>query len=140
MYLADMVWKWSPRGNNREQQLALSAEYARVTDLNRYASSDDYHEGWYGSAVYRFSPQWSAGVRHGRVNLKLGHGDHFHDGELEETSLMLAWNPSHTQTLRLQYTEQDAVKDWDDTFAGAADNVLTLQYIISFGAHDAHTF
>ena len=140
MYLADLVWKWSPRGNNREQQLALSAEYARVTDLNQYASNDDYHEGWYGSAVYRFSPQWSAGVRHGRVDLKLGHGDHFHDGSLEETSLMLAWNPSHTQTLRLQYTEQDAVEDWDDTFADAADNVLTLQYIISFGAHDAHTF
>jgi hypothetical protein len=139
LYMADLVWKWAPQGNNRAQQLTLSVEYARVTDLNEYASSDDYHEGWYGSAVYRFAPQWSAGVRHGRVNLKLGHGDHFHDGALEENAVMLAWNPSHTQTLRLQYTHQDAVKDWDETFAGA-DEALTLQYIISFGAHDAHAF
>ena len=139
LYMADLVWKWAPRGNNRDQQLTLSAEYMRVTDLNEYASSDDYHEGWYGSAVYRFAPEWSVGVRQGRVKLKLGHGDHFHDGELEETTAMLAWNPTHTQTLRLQYTHQDAVQDWDETFAGA-DNAVTLQYIISFGAHDAHSF
>lgn len=139
LYLADLVWKWAPRGNNRNQQLTLSAEYARVTDLNEYADSNDYHEGWYGSAVYRFAPQWSAGVRHGRVDLKLGHGDHFHDGALEETSAMLAWSPSHSQTLRLQYTHQDTVEDWHDTLAGA-DNAVTLQYIISFGAHDAHAF
>ncbi|WP_255482961.1 hypothetical protein [Marinobacterium marinum] len=139
LYMADLVWKWAPRGNNRNQQLTLSAEYARVTDLNEYAGSDDYHEGWYGSAVYRFAPRWSAGVRHGRVDLKLGHGDHFHDGALKETTAMLAWNPTHTQTLRLQYTHQDVVEDWHDTFAGA-DNAVTLQYIISFGAHDAHAF
>lgn len=139
LYLADLVWKWAPRGNNRDQQLTLSAEYARVTDLNEYATSDDYHEGWYGSAVYRFAPQWSAGVRHGRVDLKLGHGDHFHDGALEETTAMLAWSPAHTQTLRLQYTHQNVVEDWHDTFEGA-DNAVTLQYIISFGAHDAHAF
>ncbi|PSL16731.1 hypothetical protein CLV44_101129 [Marinobacterium halophilum] len=139
LYLADLVWKWAPKGNNRDQQLTLSAEYARVNDLNEYASGDDYHEGWYGSAVYRFAPQWSAGVRHGRVDLKLGHGDHFHDGALEETVAMLAWSPSHSQTVRVQYSHQDAVEDWHGTFAGA-DNAVTLQYIISFGAHDAHTF
>ncbi len=139
MYMADLVWKWAPRGNNRNQQLTLSAEYARVTDLNEYASSDDYHQGWYGSAVYRFAPQWSAGVRYGRVDLMLGHDDHFHDGKLEETTAMVAWNPTHTQTLRLQYTHQDVIEDWNDTFEGA-DNAVTLQYIISFGAHDAHAF
>lgn len=140
MYLADLVWKWAPQGNNRNQQLTLSAEYARVTDPNEYANSKEYHEGWYGSAVYRFAPQWSAGLRHGRLDVQLGHDDHFHEGSLEETAVMLAWNPSHTQTLRLQYTRQDVRKDWHDTFDAAADDVLTLQYIISFGAHDAHSF
>jgi hypothetical protein len=70
----------------------------------------------------------------------MGHDDHFHEGALEETAVMLAWNPSHTQTLRLQYTHQNVLQDWDDTFDAAADDVLTLQYIISFGAHDAHSF
>ncbi|MBV0932756.1 porin [Marinobacterium weihaiense] len=139
LYLADLVWKWAPEGNNRNRQLTLSAEYARATDLNEHASSDEYHEGWYGSAVYRFAPQWSAGLRHGRVDVKLGHDDHFHDGALEETTAMLAWSPSHSQTLRVQYTHQDAVEDWHDTFAGA-DNTVTVQYIVSFGAHDAHAF
>lgn len=140
LYLADLVWKWAPQGNNRDQQLTLSAEYARVTDPNEHASSKEYHEGWYASAVYRFAPQWSAGVRHGRIDVQMGHDDHFHEGALEETALMLAWNPTHTQTLRVQYTHQDVRKDWHDTFEAESDEVLTLQYIISFGAHDAHAF
>lgn len=140
LYLADLVWKWAPQGNNRDQQLTLSAEYARVTDPNEHASSEEYHEGWYGSAVYRFAPQWSAGVRHGRIDVQMGHGDHFHEGALEETALMLAWNPTHTQTLRLQYSHQDVREDWSDTFEAESDEVLTVQYIISFGAHDAHAF
>lgn len=140
LYLADAVWKWSPEGNNRNQQLAISGEYIRVTDPNQYAKNDQYHEGWYGSAVYRFSPRWSAGIRHGQVDLQLGHDDHFHEGSLRETSAMLAWNPSHTQTLRLQYSYQDVHKDWHDTFTESADNAVTLQYILSFGAHDAHSF
>jgi len=140
LYLADLVWKWAPQGNNRNQQLTLSAEYARVTDPNEHAGNNEYHEGWYGSAVYRFAPQWSAGLRHGRVDVQMGHGDHFHEGSLEETAVMLAWNPTHTQTLRLQYTNQNVRKDWRDTFAAESDDVLTLQYIISFGAHDAHSF
>ncbi|MBT00816.1 MAG: hypothetical protein CMI01_19460 [Oceanospirillaceae bacterium] len=140
MYLADIVWKWSPQGNNRDQQLSLSGEYIRVTDPNQYASNSQYHEGWYGSAVYRFSPQWSMGIRHGKVDLQLGHDDHFHEGSLAESSVMLAWNPTHTQTLRLQYSHQDVQKDWNETFTESSDNALTLQYIISFGAHDAHAF
>lgn len=140
LYAADLVWKWAPKGNNRNQQLILSAEYARASDINEFASSNEYHEGWYGSAVYRFTPQWSAGLRYGRIDVQLGHGDHFHEGALDETSVMLAWNPSHTQTLRLQYTHQDVHKDWHETFDEAADDVLTLQYVISFGAHDAHAF
>ncbi|TCK04774.1 hypothetical protein [Marinobacterium mangrovicola] len=140
LYLADIVWKWSPQGNNRGQQLTLSGEYIRATDPNESAASSDYHEGWYGSAVYRFSPQWSAGIRHGRVDLQMGHDDHFHEASMTESTLMLAWNPTHTQTVRLQYAHQDVRKDWQDTLSDSADNALTLQYIISFGAHDAHAF
>lgn len=134
LYIADLVWKWSPRGNNRQQQLTLSGEYLYADDLNEHAGSDDVHKGWYASAVYQFAPQWSAGVRYGEVDLKEAHGDHFHDQELEETNFMLSWSRSHFSTLRLQYTLQDAYGFEE------ADNTVTLQYVMSFGEHGAHGF
>lgn len=134
LYLADLVWKWAPGGNNRQQQLTLSGEYLYADDLNEYARSDDVHEGWYASAVYQFAPQWSVGTRYGQVELKETHGDHFHDQELKETDVMLAWSHSHFSTVRLQYTRQEA-----DGFE-KADNTVMLQYVMSFGAHGAHGF
>ncbi|WP_206052649.1 hypothetical protein [Neptunomonas marina] len=134
IYIADVVWKWAPQGNNRQQQLKLAGEYIRVTDINEYAGSSDYHSGYYLSAVYRFLPEWSVGVRHGELDVKNPHGDHFHAADISETSVMVAWNPTHTQTVRLQYTEQDGNGFEDD------DNAITLQYQIGFGSHAAHGF
>lgn len=134
LYIADLVWKWSPNGNTRQQQLTLSGEYLYADELNEHARSSDYHQGWYTSAVYRFIPQWSVGARYGRVDLKEAHGDHFHDQQLKETDLMLAWSRSHFSTLRLQYTHQSA-HGFED-----ADNTVTLQYVMTFGAHGAHDF
>jgi len=134
LYITDLVWKWAPDGNNRQQQLTLSGEYLYADDLNEHASSDDVHEGWYASAVYQFAPQWSAGARYGQVELKEAHGDHFHDQELKETDVMLAWSHSHFSTVRLQYTHQEA-HGFDQ-----ADNTVILQYVMSFGAHGAHGF
>ena len=133
-YIADLVWKWAPQGNNRHQQLTLSGEYFRVTDLNQYSTDDDYHSGYYLSGVYRFLPEWSIGARYGEINVQEAHGDHFHGAKLNESSVMLAWNPTHTQTLRLQYTHQSG-----DEFEHT-DNAITLQYQIGFGDHEAHTF
>ncbi len=134
LYIADAVWKWAPNGNAREQQLTLSGEYLYADDLNRYATSDDTHEGWYLSGVYRFAPQWSAGLRYGEVDLRQAHDDHFHDQSLDETEVMLAWSHSHFSTLRLQYTHQDG-NGFDN-----ADDTVTVQYVMSLGAHGAHGF
>lgn len=134
LYIADLVWKWSPNGNTRQQQLTLSGEYLYADDLNEFAGSDDTHEGWYASAVYQFAPQWSAGARYGEVELSEPHGDHFHDQSLKETDVMLAWSHSHFSTVRLQYTHQDG-----KGFA-QADNTVMVQYVLSLGAHGAHGF
>lgn len=134
LYVADAVWKWSPNGNAREQQITLSGEYLYADDLNEYATSDDYHEGWYVSSVYQFAPQWSAGVRYGEVDLRQAHGDHFHSQSLQETDVMLAWSRSHFSTLRLQYTHQS------DTGFSNADNTVMVQYVMSLGAHGAHGY
>ncbi|WP_323753458.1 hypothetical protein [Marinobacter sp.] len=134
LYIADAVWKWSPNGNTREQQVTLSAEYLYADDLNEFATSDDVHEGWYVSAVHQFAPQWSAGVRYGETELSEAHGDHFHKQDLQETDVMLSWSRSHFSTVRVQYTHQAA------TGFSESDNTVAVQYVMSLGAHGAHGY
>jgi hypothetical protein len=136
LYLIDAVWKWAPGGNNRERQLRVSTEYARITDLNRYAGSGDVHQAWYVSAVYRFAPQWEAGLRLDELKVQEPHGDHFHGGRLQERSASLAWKRSHDTALRLQWTGQRNRGGFDD----AVRSSVQVQYVMSLGAHSAHPF
>ncbi|MGE0798959.1 MAG: hypothetical protein AB7G13_33915 [Lautropia sp.] len=135
LWIADAVWKWAPNGNNRSRQLRLSAEYLRVNEPSRFATDDDFHEGWYVSAVYRFAPQWDAGVRHGELKVREPHGDHFHGGRLRETELMLAWKRSHFSAVRLQWTRQRNLGSFPD-----AGRAVMVQYVMSLGGHGAHSF
>ncbi len=149
-YVADFVYKWAPNGNYKYQHLTLSGEYFRVTDFKPLeehhddhdahdAHGDegkDYQDGWYLSGVYQFSPKWSAGVRYGQVDTQLMHDDHFDPQKLKETEVSLAWHHSHFSTVRLQYTNQQGTN-----FEGIEDdNVITLQYVMTLGAHGAHQF
>ena len=148
-YVADFVYKWAPNGNYKYQHLTLSGEYFRVTDFKALEeehddhdehghddSSKDYQDGWYLSGVYQFSPKWSAGVRYGQVDTQLMHDDHFDPQKLKETEVSLAWHHSHFSTVRLQYTNQQGTN-----FEGIEDdNVITLQYVMTLGAHGAHQF
>ncbi|WP_415892492.1 hypothetical protein ACMXYN_14785 [Neptuniibacter sp. PT8_73] len=136
LYIADLVWKWSPNGNNRQEQLKIAAEYAYVDDL--YGAEVNDFSGWYLSGVYQFDENWAAGIRHGQVDLAHEHehdGEHeWEDSELKETAVMVSWSPTHTQKVRLEYRHQDA-----DNMEGE-DNAITLQYQVGFGAHAAHSF
>ncbi|MGI2169723.1 hypothetical protein ACROAE_05940 [Shewanella sp. MF05960] len=150
-YIADFVYKWAPNGNYKYQNLTVSGEYFRVTDIfgeepghvddvgdvdDHELSGDDYHEGWYLSSVYQFSPSWSAGVRYGLVDTFEIHEDHLDPQKLKETEVSLAWHSSHFSTVRLQYTHQQGTN-----FDGFEDdNIVTLQYVMSLGAHGAHQF
>lgn len=147
-YIADVVYKWAPNGNYKYQNLTVSGEYFRVTDIfamepghiveadHDDISSDDYHQGWYVSSVYQFSPRWSAGIRYGQVDTYEVHGDHLHPQQLKESEVSLAWHSSHFSTVRLQYTHQTGTN-----FDGFEDdNILTLQYVMSLGAHGAHQY
>ncbi|MDO4681921.1 MAG: hypothetical protein Q4B17_03930 [Lautropia sp.] len=135
LWLTDLTWKWAPDGNNRERQLRLSWEYARITDLGPYAHSSQTNSAHYLSAVWRFAPNWETGLRLDRLSVQMPHGDHFHAGRLRERSVMLAWKPSHLQSLRLQYTHQH-----DARGITPVKRSVQLQYVISFGAHGAHSF
>ncbi len=134
--LIDAVWKWAPDGNNRERQLRVSTEYARVTGLNAFARSSDRHEAWYGAVAYRFAPQWEAAVRVDDLRVREPHGDHFHSGHLREASTSLTWKRSHFSALRLQWTGQRDRGGFDN----AVRSSVQLQYVMSLGAHGAHPF
>jgi len=143
-YIADFVYKWAPNRNYKYQHLTVSGEYFKVTDFTPLAHEDaplsessvDDQQGWYLSGVYQFSPNWSAGLRYGEVDTQEMHGDHFDGQTLKESEVSLAWHHSHYSTVRLQYTNQkgtnfDGIED---------DNVMTLQYVMTLGAHNAHQF
>jgi len=135
-WMIDATWKWAPGGNNRDQQVRAGFEAARITDLNRYATSRDRHEAQSIWAVWRFRPDWETGLRTDWLRVRIPHGDHFHSGRLRELSAMLAWKPNHMQSLRLQLTRQyDAVG-----FSRPASRSVQVQYVLAFGAHPAHPF
>jgi hypothetical protein len=135
LYLADVAWKWAPDGNNSRQQLRLAYEFAEVRDLNRHARGRDKHRAHYLSAVWRFAPSWEIGARADLLRVREPHGDHFHSGRLREDAVMLAYKPTHLQTLRLQLTRQHDAKGFE-----TGKHAVQLQYVLSFGAHAAHAF
>ncbi|MBY5923079.1 OprO/OprP family phosphate-selective porin [Ferrimonas balearica] len=139
------VYKWAPNGNYKYNHLTVSGEYFYLDapfehgDHGEEEGAPEYYDGWYLSALYQFNPSWSAAVRYGEMNAALfeleGDHGHFHDARIKETEAMVAWHASHFSTVRLQYTHQDVTElgDFDD-------HVVTLQYIMTLGAHGAHQF
>lgn len=135
LYLFDLAYKWAPDGNNSQRQLRLAYEYAELRDLNRYARSSDKHRAHYLSAVWRFAQAWELGARTDLLRVRQPHGDHFHGARLAEDAVMLAYKPTHLQTVRVQYTRQREAVGFE-----TGKHALQLQYILSFGAHAAHSF
>lgn len=155
-YVADFVYKWAPDGNYKYQHLTLSAEYLYMDGFmpeegehheeheehdeheehHEGGSVNDYHQGWYVSGVYQLSPAWSVGLRYGQLDASVMHEEHFHEQELKETEAAITWHPSHFSALRLQYVHQDGtnIQGIED------DNIVTLQYVMTLGAHGAHQF
>ena len=149
-FVADFVYKWAPNGNYKYQHLTLSAEYFRVSDFmvpdldeehlsaehDEEGSVKDYHQAWYVSGVYQFSPSWSAGLRYGKLNTQVLHEEHFDQQTLKETELSVAWHNSHFSTVRVEFSHQSNI-GFDNA---ENDNVITLQYVMALGAHNAHQF
>jgi hypothetical protein len=147
MWISDLVWKWAPDGNNRNQQVRLNWEYARVSGINRFADSSMRHSASTLGAVWKFHPAWEAGVRTDwlRVNKAESHEGEieFGYGRLKENAIMVAYKPTHMQTVRLQLTQQKATganEEGEAVFANPARRSIQLQYVIGFGAHGAHTY
>ena len=148
MQVSDLVWKWSPQGNNRNQQVRVNWEYAQVSRIHPLLDPSLKHTASSVGAVWRFHPAWEVGVRTdlARVNQaelhEVDHEPEVKQGRLKENAIMLAYKPSHKQTLRLQLTQQSARHSDADhaVFGNPAKRSLQLQYVVAFGAHGAHAY
>lgn len=134
--MLDLAWKWAPRGNPRDQQVRLVLEHARLSGLQDAVLAQRRHEATSLSLVWRFRPDWEAGLRTDRLRAAFAHEDHADAARLNEQAAMLVYKPSHKQSLRLQWTTNRNPQG----FEMASRRTFSLQYVVSFGAHGAHNF
>ena len=87
-------------------------------------------------------PRWRVGYRYDRLdagnalfgaNLGAGNFPLLTSNKPQRNTVMLDWNPSEFSRIRLQFAQ-------DKTRPEATDHQLWLQYVMSLGAHGAHSF
>jgi hypothetical protein len=145
MWMTDLVYKWAPNGDSKNQQVRLIWEHARVSGIHPESGSLR-HSGTSLAAVYRFQPSWEVGARTDwlEVNKPEFHEDEgeyeFAPGRLRENALMIAYKPNHMQTYRLQWSRQTATGGEEPVFASPVKNSIQFQVVIGFGAHGAHSY
>jgi hypothetical protein len=144
-FLADFVWKWAPNGNASYQNFKFQSEYFQRREngnLDAGAGADDYRtrqSGWYAQGVYQFTPNWRGGLRY--EQLDSGTRDFGANAanllvesyRPKRASVMVDYSWSEFSRLRLQFAQ-------DKAMAGLTDNQVSLQYVMSLGAHGAHKF
>ena len=134
------VLKWAPNGNSTIRNFKLQGEYFRRREdgtlaLDSYSSRQS---GWYAQGVYQFMPQWRVGYRYDQLDSGATSADTalfpiLSPYRPKKHSVMLDWSPSEFSRIRLQLAR-------DYSRVDEPDNQLFLQYIVSLGAHGAHTF
>ena len=160
-WIADFVWKWAPDGNPKYRNFKLQAEYFNRRETGDIfcqpetggvglcnASADAYRSrqsGWYAQGVYQFTPNWRAGLRYDQLNsgaphigalaaAQIGEGNAvFQSFNPRRSTAMVDYSWSEFSRIRLQLAR-------DQSMPGITDNQLTLQYIMSLGAHGAHKY
>lgn len=147
LWVSDLVWKWAPSGNNRQQQLTVAWELAQVRRIHPLAPANLQHRASSLAVVWRFLPAWETGLRIDGLQVQAAERDgtdlHFAAGRLRENAWMLAYKPHHRHTLRLQLSQQSTSGAHDDgaaVFAQPARRSVMLQYVVAFGAHGAHAY
>ena len=155
LYAIDFRYTWAPTGNAKERELILQSEYFWRDESGDYMLQEEHEEctdpmdhstcevhlddvteslsadsrGWYAQAIYKFHPNWRIGSRYSRLSTP-------NDAELSHDpyslSAMIDWTNSEFGRIRFQYNRE--------SFNGEDDDQFILQYIMSLGAHAAHSF
>jgi len=148
LWIADVIVKWAPRGDATVTNLKLQGEYFRRSESGELSLNTvpaDYasrQSGWYAQTVYQFMPRWRAGYRYDRLGYGSVSAGAFSSANASvlltahnptRNSVMVDWSPTEFSRIRVQLAR-------DDSRAGVTDNQALVQYILSLGAHGAHTF
>jgi hypothetical protein len=155
--LLDAVFKWAPGGNATRQNVKVQGEYFRRRESGQLGFAldsaapllGDYRStqsGWYLQAVAQFMPMWRIGARYDRLGsgtpriglvadntLALGDFPILASFKPSRSSLMVDYSLSEFSRFRLQLAADRSSPD-------GTDRQVFLQYIMSLGAHGAHTF
>jgi hypothetical protein len=150
------ILKWAPDGNATSSNLKLQGEYFHrsedgtlVFDSPGAALPNGYsskQSGWYAQGVYQFMPAWRVGYRYDRLDSGSANIDTSTSGldaasafpilagyKPTKHSVMVDWSASEFSRIRLQLAR-------DYSRMNEPDDQIFLQYIMSLGAHGAHTF
>jgi len=159
LWAAGGILKWAPRGNARVTNFKLQGEYFRRVENGTFTydtaaasmgtQSGSYRStqsGWYAQGIYQFMPEWRLGYRLDRLDsgsTSLGLVDSGAMAAADfpllagykptRNTIMIDWSNSEFSRLRLQWARDHSRRD-------ASDNQLFLQYVMSLGAHGAHSF
>jgi len=145
LLIADVVWKWAPHGNPYRKNFKFQAEYLQSKNEGDVTpaggSATPYSatpSGWYLQAVYQFMQRWRVAVRHDQLKADAP-GAAFIGTVLDDQghapkrdSLMVDFSGSEFSRLRLQYNRDQSQHE--------TDHQWFLQYVMSLGAHGAHSF
>ena len=162
--IASLVAKWSPLGNAKVTLFKFQTEYFEGDEHGTYTVLDGNgavapgaatidltgsqgvkRSGWYAQAVLKFHERWRAGVRQSEVTAGRIGAASDPNGAVPGTALdtrnhtpaiasaMVEFWPSDFSQFRAQYSH-------DQTVRGNPVDRFYLQYIVTLGAHAAHTY
>ena len=145
LYGIDVRFTMAPTGNARESEVILQGEYFWRKEDGTYAleheeegeephtdelKTDSVAHGWYIQGIYKPAPSWRIGARYARLSPP-------DDARIEHNpyafAAMIDWTNSEFGRVRLQYN-REALDGHEE------DNQFMLQYVMSLGAHGAHSF
>ncbi len=152
--LVSFVWKWAPLGNPKTTNVKVQGEFFQRVENGQYIldpagmpvainvkdANKATQSGWYAQARFQFLERWRVGVRQASVKadaLKdLAAAGTVLNGDGKSTSIssaMVEFDPSEFSQVRLQYSS-------DMTNPKETVGRWYLQYIVTLGAHAAHTY
>ena len=136
LYGIDVRFTLAPTGNARESEVIVQGEYFWRREDGTYSleeESEDFDSiahGWYVQGVYKPAPSWRIGARYARLSPP-GGSDLDHDSQA--FGAMVDWTNSEFGRIRVQYNHEDLN-------GREKDNQILVQYVMSLGAHAAHSF
>ena len=138
--MLDFIWKWAPNGNSQQTNFILQMEYFQRAENGQYESNsyNGDQTGYYVQGVYQFMPRWRVGLRYDRLQADdpgaafSGTALDTQEHDPSRWSAMLDFSRTEFSRLRLQYNQDDSTP--------TTDHQWYLQYIMSIGAHGAHSF